>query len=345
MRPAAAILAVAALLSPCDLQADASRNVEVLSFDALDGWLQDDHDAALATFLKTCGDMKEPDWSALCGIAREALDARWFFETFFRPVLIEDSDTSLVTGYFEPELRGSRTRTVKYRIPVYAKPPELVEGNLWHDRETIEVGNVVSGRGLELAWVDDPTALFYMQVQGSGRIRLTDGNVLRLGYAASNGHTYRSPGEMLADRGVFSRHQVSAPVVAQWVRDNPVAGAELLRNSPSYVFFRKINGGSEADGPRGAMNRPLTQGRSLAIDPSIVKLGAPVWLEKGGDQTIRRLMIAQDTGSAIKGAQRADFFVGTGEQAGRTAQRMRDAGRMFVLLPIERAFTLALESN
>lgn len=345
MRLAAAIVAAAALLCSVSAQADGASNIEVLDFHDLDGWEQDDHTAALNAFLKTCRDLKDPDWAAICEVAKSKPAARPFFEAFFRPVSIEDGNLSLVTGYFEPELNGSRRRVGRYTVPVYRKPPELTEGMLWHDREEIETGEVLKGRGLELAWVDDATALFYMQVQGSGRIRLTDGSVLRLGYAASNGHVFKSPGEMLVAAGVYNQHQVSATVVGNWVRRNPQEGRRLLRSSPNYVFFREIRSGSLNDGPRGAMNRPLTTGRTLAVDPAFIDLGAPVWIEKGGDVTVRRLMVAQDTGSAIKGAQRADFFVGTGDEAGRVAQRMRDPARLYVLLPIDRAYALAAGSG
>ena len=177
-----------------------------------------------------------------------------------------------------------------------------------------------------------------MQVQGSGRIRLTDGSVMRLGFAGSNGHKYRSPGQELVRRGVYGIHQVSARVIRSWVARNPLLGRELLQSSPGYVFFRKLSDMDTGDGPKGAMNRSLTAGRSLAIDPEFVPLGAPVWLEKAGAKPLRRLFVAQDTGSAIKGAQRADVFVGSGDAAGQQAATLKDRGRLIVLLPIEMAF-------
>lgn len=314
---------------------------EVLEFDDLHEWAQDDHALALDVFLKTCGDLDAPEWKALCALAKTGPDARSFFETFFRPVRLDDGELSLVTGYYEPELRGSRTKVGDYTVPVYRKPPELREGTLWHDRRTIETTDLVQGRGLEIAWVDDPAALFYMQVQGSGRIRLSGGNVIRLGYAASNGHVFRSLGEELVRQGVYQPHQVSAAVVGNWVRRNPVDGAELIRSSPNYVFFREIPTLNRNEGPRGAMNRSITAGRTLAVDPRYIPLGAPVWMEKGGPDVIRRLMVAQDTGSAIKGAQRADYFVGTGAEAGKKAARIRNPARLYVLLPIDVAFALA----
>lgn len=314
---------------------------EVLEFEDLHDWALDDHAFALDVFLKTCGDLDDPEWASLCALAKTGPDARLFFETFFRPVRVDDGQMSLVTGYYEPELRGSRTKVGQFTVPVYRKPPELREGTLWHDRRTIETTDLLQGRGLEIAWVDDPAALFYMQVQGSGRIRLSGGNVIRLGYAASNGHVFRSLGEELVRQGIYEPHQVSAAVVGNWIRRNPVDGAELIRGSPNYVFFREIPSLSRNDGPRGAMNRSITAGRTLAVDPRFIPLGAPVWMEKGGPDVIRRLMVAQDTGSAIKGAQRADYFVGTGAEAGQRAARIRNPARLYVLLPINIAFAMS----
>ncbi len=340
MRRALAILIAGLLLHAAGaLRAEATYRI--LSFDELDGWERDDHAAALEAFLVTCGDLDGQDWAALCALAGSRPDPRSFFELFFRPVLAEDGSAGLFTGYFEPELSGSGIRTPRYRYPVYRKPPELVEGMLWHSREVIEKEGILEGRGLEIAWVDDPVELFYLQVQGSGRIRLPDGSVIRLGYAASNGRRYRSPGEEMVRRGIYRPHQVSAEVIRNWVARNPRQGEELLRISPSYVFFREIRNLPPDSGPLGAMNRPLTALRSLAVDPRFVTLGAPVWVEKGGREPFRRLMVAQDTGSAIRGAQRGDIFFGSGREAGRAAARVRDPGRMMILLPIETAFALA----
>ncbi len=183
--------------------------------------------------------------------------------------------------------------------------------------------------------------MFFLHIQGSGRVRLQDGNLIRVGYGGKNGHNYRSVGQELVRRGVYAAHQVSAQVIRNWVKRNPVEGAELLRHNPSYVFFREVNSVPATRGPLGAMNRSITAMRSIAVDPSYVTLGAPVWIEKGGANPLRRLMIAQDTGSAIKGAQRADIFYGTGEEAGLEAGKVRDPGRMMVLMPIQHAFALA----
>ena len=316
----------------------------ILDFKDLDGWAQDTHAEALEVFRNTCMDFDAPDWRSLCAAANEFTDARQFFELLFRPVLIEDGAEPLFTGYFEPELDGALRQTPRYRFPVYLAPPEIKKQSQWLSRRAIETSGAMQGRGLEIAWVDDSVELFFLQIQGSGRIRLPDGSSLRVGYGGSNGHNYRSIGMELVRRGVYAAHQVSAEVIKNWVRRNPVDGADLLRHNDSYVFFRTVNRVPSDRGPLGAMNRSVTDMRSVAVDPKFTPLGAPVWLEKNGENPMRRLMIAQDTGSAIKGAQRADIFFGTGDEAGRAAGRLKDRGRMIVLLPIQRAYAMLPEA-
>ncbi|TDE36991.1 murein transglycosylase A [Antarcticimicrobium sediminis] len=336
-----AVLAGAVLMAPLS-GAGAEPVHEILDFDQLDGWSKDDHAAALAVFVQTCPDMGDPDWHNLCALAQQQPpdSARAFFELFFRPVLIRDGADPLFTGYYEPELDGSRYPTARYRYPLYRMPPEAKQQAQWLTRRDILTGDVMANRGLEIAWVDDPVELFFLQIQGSGRIRLPDGGALRVGYGGSNGHSYRSVGVELVRRGTYGAHQVSAQVIKNWVRRNPDAGRELLLHNPSYVFFREVSHVATHLGPLGAMNRSLTPLRSIAVDPDFVPLGAPVWLEKDGAGKMRRLMVAQDTGSAIKGAQRADVFFGTGDVAGQAAGQLRDRGRMLVLLPIQRAYAL-----
>ena len=308
-------------------------------FADLDGWADEDHAEALAVFRNSCTAMDDPDWSMMCAIAGDQDDARAFFESFFRPVRIDDGRPALFTGYFEPELDGSLTRTGRFQYPLYAMPAEARRGT-WLTRREIETTQVLEGRGLEIAWVDDPVERFFLQIQGSGRIRLQNGEIVRVGYAGSNGHEYRSVGQELVRRGIFSRHQVSAHVIRNWVRRTPEQGRELLYHNPSYVFFRRIDDLPGQSGPIGAMSLPITPMRSLAVDPGYVPLGAPVWIEKAGKRPLHRLMVAQDTGSAIKGAQRADIFFGPGAEAGRRAGRIKDGGRLMVLMPIRRAYAL-----
>jgi len=318
---------------------------QVEEFAALDGWADDDHLAALTTFRDTCDLMSDPDWRPLCEVAAEVratpAAARTFFELFFKPVLI-GQPPALFTGYYEPELQGSLTRTPRFAWPIYRRPPDLRDGTVYHDRATIESG-VLRGRGLEIAWLDDLVEAFFLQIQGSGRIVLPDGSVMRVGYAGRNGHAYRSVGQEMIRRGSHTLDQVSAQEIRAHVARNPTAGAALLNVNPSFVFFRKLPDLDPDQGPIGAMGRSITTMRSIAVDPAFIPLGAPVWVEKEGRGAFRRLMVAQDTGGAIKGAQRADIFFGTGEAAGEAAGTVRDGGRLLVLLPIDRAFALLTE--
>lgn len=319
------------------------QTIRVLEWRDLNGWVDDDHEAALKVFQNTCDKLKDPEWEALCAVAANQSNARTFFELFFKPVIIGPEEPALFTGYFEPELRGSLRRGGKYQHPLYRKPPELKSGRKFATREEIEDQRLLDGRGLEIAWIDDPVDVFFLQVQGSGRVKLPDGRFIRVGYGGANGHKYRSVGKEMIRQGLLSEHKVSAQNIQKWVRNNPVDGRNLLQHNPSYVFFREVNQVPADKGPLGAMLRSITDLRSIAVDPKFTPLGAPVWIEKAGRNPLRRLMVAQDTGSAIKGAQRADIFYGTGDDAGKEAGRIKDPGRMIVLLPIQRAYALAPE--
>lgn len=341
MRALLCILSVAVLAMTA-----APAPAQVLAFEELDGWREDDHRAALAAFRETCGALAGPEWRPLCHLAADAgtseASARSFFELFFRPVIV-GTPPALFTGYYEPELPGSSVRTPRFAYPIYAKPPELAEGQIWHSRADINGQHLLQGRGLEIAWLDDPIEAYFLQVQGSGRIRMTDGRVIRVGYAAKNGHPYRSIGQEMVRRGSHSVDQVSAQEIRAWVRTNGARGLELLEHNPSYVFFRTLTNLTADKGPIGAMGKSITALRSVAVDPEFTPLGAPVWVEKDGARPIRRLMIAQDTGGAIKGPQRADIFFGTGRGAGDDAGTVKDGGRMIVLLPIDRAYAMLAE--
>jgi membrane-bound lytic murein transglycosylase A len=314
---------------------------QVLDFEALDGWNADTQLAALTAFRQTCDLLDGDDWGPICKVAADIGEtdaaARQFFELFFKPVLIGDPP-ALFTGYYEPELAGSPVRTARYNWPIYKRPPELPDGQVWYSRAVID-GGILQGRGLEIAWLDDPVEAYFLHIQGSGRIRMPDGSVIRVGYAGKNGQPYRSVGQEMVRRGIRTLDQVSAQNIKAWVRANPQAGADLLNFNPSYVFFRKIKLAPDA-GPIGAMGRSIFTLRSVAIDPAYTPLGAPVWVEKAGADPMRRLMVAQDTGGAIKGTQRADIFFGTGDAAGDAAGTIKDGGRMIVLLPIDRAFAM-----
>jgi membrane-bound lytic murein transglycosylase A len=323
------------------MPAAAAPKITLLDFADLDGWGDDRLDRALAVFLNTCHDLADPEWRAVCALAETRPDPRSFFEILFRPVLIEDGSPGLFTGYYEPEFKGSLTADDTYRYPIYRRPPDLTDGQPYPSREAIERDGLLADRGLEIAWLADPVDAFFLQIQGSGRIDLPDGSVIRVGYDGKNGQPYRSIGQELVRRGLFQPHQVSAAVIRTWVHDHGDEGLHLLWHNPSFVFFRVVDQVPVDKGPLGAMNRSITPRRSLAVDPAYVPLGAPVWVEKDGAHPFHRLMIAQDTGSAIKGAQRGDIFFGTGAAAGRQAGRIRDGGRMVVLLPIQRAYALA----
>lgn len=340
MRSPFRILGVLAALMAAPLPA------QVLDFEQLDGWHDDRHAEALMAFLRTCDLIDAPDWRPICALAgdtpQDDTSARSFFELLFKPVII-GTPPALFTGYFEPELDGSPTRGGRFQYPIYRRPPELAEGTQYHSRATIDGSGILSGRGLELAWLDDPIDVYFLQVQGSGRIRMTDGSVVRVGYAGANGQPYRSIGQEMVRRGSHTMDQVSAQEIRAWVRNNPAAGRDLMNTNPSYVFFRKIATLNADDGPIGAMGRSITTLRSVAIDPKFTMLGAPVWIEKDGNRPIRRLMVAQDTGGAIKGLQRADIFYGTGDGAGDAAGTVKDGGRMILLLPIDRAYAMLSE--
>jgi len=318
---------------------------QMIEFYALDGWAKDDHRAALTTFRETCDLLKDADWVPLCRLAADAgasdASARNFFELFFKPVLI-GTPPALFTGYYEPELLGSPVRTPRFTAAIYRRPPELRDGTVYYDRAAIE-GGALRGRGLEIAWLDDPVEAFFLQIQGSGRIKMPDGSVIRVGYGGRNGHAYRSVGQEMIRRGTHTLDQVSAQEIRAYVARNPQAGMALLNVNPSYVFFRTLPDLPAEKGPIGAMGRSITTMRSIAVDPDYTKLGAPVWVEKDGAGAFRRLMVAQDTGGAIKGAQRADIFFGTGDAAGDAAGTVKDGGRMLVLLPIDRAYALLPE--
>lgn len=330
------------VLVAAGLMTAAPAPAQMLDFESLSGWRDDDHAAALETFLATCDLIDQPDWKPVCALAadvpKDGPSARAFFELFFKPVKVGEPP-ALFTGYYEPELNGSPVRTPRFAWPIYRKPPEVRDGQQWHPRSVIESG-ILAGRGLEIAWLDDPVDVFFLHIQGSGRIRMPDGKIIRVGYAGRNGHAYRSIGHELVRRGIYSVDQVSAQVISAWVRRNPGAGQDLLNHNPSYVFFRKLADLPADKGPIGAMGRSITALRSLAVDPDYTQLGAPVWIEKAGGAPLRRLMVAQDTGGAIKGAQRADIFFGTGDQAGESAGTVKDAGRMVLLVPIDRAYAM-----
>lgn len=340
-------------------------SLRATTWDAVPGWRDDNPQLAWSAFLASCRALtSQPTWQPACSAAaalsepsREMLYR--FFETSFTPyqaVNPDGSDSGLVTGYYEPLLYGSRTKSARYRFPLYSAPddllvidlaalhPELknmrlrgrIEGKRvvpYYDRAQIENGTApVAGK--EIVWVEDAVELFFLQIQGSGRVKLESGETVAIGYADQNGHAYRSIGRLLVDRGDLPLEKASMQGIKAWAKQNPAKLQELLNYNASYVFFREMP--PDLPGPLGALGVPLTARRSMAIDPRYVPLGAPVFLATtmpNSRQPLNRLMIAQDTGGAIRGAVRADFFWGFGEEAAALAGRMRQSGKMWVLLP------------
>jgi membrane-bound lytic murein transglycosylase A len=317
----------------------AGPSYQIIGFDNLLGWQADDHTAALKAFLQSCEDISAPEWAPICVYAATNPNAKAFFEALFIPVVVRPDSKALFTGYYEPELDGSLYKVGKYQYPVYKKPKDIQSKDPNLTRAAIDAG-ALRHKGLEIAYVDDPVEAYYLHIQGSGRINLTNGNSIRIGYAGENGHVYRSAASEMVRNGLIRASSASIEGIRSWARRNPVEGKKALQFNASYVFFRRLDVSSAEKGPRGALDRPITAMRSLAVDPKFVQLGAPVWIEKGGANAMRRLMIAQDVGSAIKGPQRSDIFFGSGVEAGKLAGQTKDSGRMIVLLPIAIAHRL-----
>lgn len=373
------IFLAAAFMTP-----SAAATLQRVDITTLAGWQSDDLDPALDAFRRSCTEIEATGagfsrpvrfggeakhWRHACRMARSTTDARTFFQNEFAAFRVHDHERpeGLFTGYFEPEVAGSLTPSPRYQVPVYARPDDLVafpagvagaglDYGRWidgqpapyHSREAIEAG-ALAGRGLELVWLRDWADAFFMQVQGSGRVRLENGTVIRLGYAAKSGRPYTSIGGVLADRGVIAREDLSMQSIRVWMAENPAEARRLMWKNESFVFFRQIDVEDPALGPPGGQKVQLTPERSLAIDRTIWMFGTPVWLDTvaaGGDgaaaTTFRKLMVAQDTGSAIKGAARGDVFWGSGERAARMAGPMKSAGTMVVLLPLALADHLGL---
>lgn len=307
------------------------------------------------------------DWRTACAAAGKVpagddAAARSYFETWFQPLAARaegGSEEGLFTGYYEPLLDGSRQRSERCHVPLYGRPPDLVSVDLGLFREDlkgrriagrVEDGKLVpyagraeiekgalAGRDLELVWVDDPVDAFFLQIQGSGRVRLAEGGEMRIGYAAENGHPYFAVGRELVRRGALRKEEVSMQSIRRWLEEHPEEAPAVLATNASYVFFQVIEG----EGPLGAEGIPVTPGRSLAVDRKHWPLGVPLWLdtmapaaqENAPDRPLRRLVIAQDTGGAIRGPIRGDVFWGAGDEAAEIAGRMKHGGRLWVLVP------------
>ena len=338
----------------------------------VDGWNEDATHEAWSAFLNTCKARgSQPLWKRVCTEAQartvaEPGSARRFFEEFFTPYRVRQAeqggraaDTGLITGYYEPLLFGARKPAPTFTVPLYAPPDDLLaidlssvypdlKGRTLRGRlqgkkvvpyySRAELDNSPLMKGKELVWVNGALDAFYLQVQGSGRVQLNDGQTIRMAYADQNGHPYRSIGRYLIDKGELTVEQATAQGIRQWVEAHPARTSEVLNANPSMVFFREEPIADPTQGPKGALGVPLTPGRSIAVDPRSIPLGAPVFLATTYPATttpLRRLMMAQDTGGAIKGAVRADFFWGFGGTAPESAGRMRQDGRLWMLWPKE----------
>ena len=316
-------------------------------------WLPLCDRAATFTRAAQVGDATAPDDGAV----------RSFLAELLRPVAVSNRGDreGLFTGYYEPTLRGSRVEGGEFTVPLYLRPPELVSVELgrfrpdlkgkriagkvedgalvpYFDRKAIDEG-ALAGRNLELVWVDDPVDAFFLEIQGSGRIVLPDGQEIRVGYAGQNGYLYSAIGRELIKRGALTKEQMSMASIRDWLEGNPEEAREVMRTNASYVFFREL----AEEGPIGSLGVVLTPERSLAVDPLFVPLGVPVWIDTtipegapgttDGPRPLQRLLVAQDTGGAINGPVRGDVFWGPGEEAEKTAGSMRQPGRLWLLLP------------
>lgn len=351
---------------------------EPVTWAQIDGWANDDHDAAFAAFLKSCNAILSgspeqrpgrPIYAGLHKVCQKAVtlnpqkpgEARTFFEQNFRPVRISQLGTSegFLTGYYEPIVEGRRDKVGSYSYPLYRKPHDLLPGGrmailaaashgkkkarrklvAYHDRAAIDDGGALAGRDLEICWLKDPIDSFFAQIQGSVRVVLDDGKLLRLNYAAANGQPYYAVGRWLIDQKIIAKDDMSMDRIREWMTRNPEAAKELRRKNKSYVFFRETNLPSNEE-PIGAQGVSLTPGRSIAVDHKLHVYGTPFFISAylpinslKPDTWFRRLMIAQDTGGAIVGPARADLYFGAGDEAESLAGRMRHYGTFVMLVP------------
>ncbi len=338
----------------------------VSKWEMLPDWITQDLSASWPAMLQSCRALKfRPVWLPICAAAAKVGNdnvpaQRAFYETWFTPYQVfnpDGTDTGLITGYYEPLLKGSRTRSKRFAYPIYGPPDDMldvdmgelfpqfrgqhVRGRLigkrvvpYFNRAEIDAGLAPALQGRELFWTENPVELFFLQIQGSGRIELEDGRRVKIGYAEQNGHNYASIGRKLIEMGELKPEEASMQGIKNWAEKNPERLFMLLGQNPSYVFFRELPDTLSA--PLGALGVPLTNEYSIAVDPRTIPLGVPVFLattQPNSPEPLNRLMFAQDTGGAIKGAVRADFFWGFGEIAAVRAGSMRQSGKMWVLFP------------
>jgi len=355
----AALLVAAGLLSACAGSGPGAPEKKVgmapISCNEIPGWADEKHAEALATFRRSCPKLVAgPDtklvtdggektitpaeWNRICdaGAAVKAGDnraARAFFEENFRPLVVQAPGK--FTGYFEPEMRGSKAPSRLFTVPVYRRPPDLTD-KPYYTRAEIEQG-VLKGKGLEIAYVQDPVGLFEVQVQGSGKIQLAEGGIMTLGFDGSNNRPYTAIGNVLIEMGVMKKDDANWPAIRDWLKRNPQQARDVMRRNERYIFFKDTKSQTAA----GAEGVPLTAQRSMAVDTGFTPFGTPIWIDTarpvtrkpGATEPYRRLMIAQDAGAAIVGPARGDVFFGSGVQAADWAGRMIGGGRAIVLVP------------
>ena len=335
----------------------------------------DDLNLAWPAWLQSCTALvKKPMWKNACDTANslnlqtnnnpDSDSVRAYFRqnfSVYKTTNVDGAESGLITGYYQPILKGSRTKSAKYPFPLYTTPPDLITVELdglfpelkykrvrgrvvgnklvpYFNRAEIETDNSPI-KGRELVYIDNIVDVFFLQIQGSGVVQFENGEQVMVGYADQNGHTYNSVGRLLIERGELTSANASMAGIKNWVKNNPLRFRELLNNNPSFVFFRELPSG--LPGPIGALGVPILAERAVAVDPKFVPLGAPVFLsttQPNNNKPLKRLMMAQDTGGAIKGGVRADFFWGAGAEAGAKAGAMKQSGKIWVLLPKEFVF-------
>lgn len=332
--------------------------LEQVDFSELNGWETDDHKKALQAFIQSCnkfakmpqnrliggqiGEIVVSDFRDVCDIAEvvktmSAKQTRNFFENWFKLFLVETrfgNSRGVFTGYYEASLNGSKIKTAKYQYPLYLRPKDLSQ-DPYLSRKDIENG-ALKNKGLELLYVDDKVELFFLHIQGSGRVKLPNGTQIRIAYAGRNNQPYTSISNYMADRGYLDRNNLNAATVKEWLKNNPDKMDEVMNINAAYTFF-KISEGEYVVGGQGV---PLTPERSLAVDSDIIPYGFPLWVETdlkkkdGSKEDYSHLLIAQDTGSAIKGVVRGDIFFGNGTEAEEKAYYMASQGQYYILMPI-----------
>lgn len=349
---------------PLKLKNNSSVLIYPTEFVDLAGWNNDNHAAAFSSFQRSCASWRiQPDdrklggifelgrigdWKQLCMVPVHNGQEKQFFEKWFRPYAVADNGSfdGLFTGYYLPELHGSYQKSARYHVPVYGIPKDLMKrdgqvGRLengkflpYYDRAEI-VNGALTGKNAEILWVDNEIDAFFMEVQGSGRVIMEDGHMQGVGFAGKNGRSYYAIGKWLVDNGYIPLEQISMQNIRSWIESHPEEGRSLMLKNQSVVFFR-LTDAKPSEGPIGTMSTPLTAGYSLAVDKNYLPLGIPLWLDAEypiADQRLQRLVMAQDTGGAIKGLIRGDVYWGQGQQAGELAGVMKSRGRYFLLIP------------